>query len=98
MIMGPIVFIRHDRHNAVLSQLSGLSTKGCQQRLICTSGLTSLLRLAYFDETMGKRAELGDELWLRGFVTYFLGELIFTHGQITIAIEIAEIALVVVTW
>ena len=56
-----------------------------------------MLRLAYFDETMEKHAKLGDELWLRGFVTCFLGELIFTHDWMTVAIEIAEIALVVVT-
>ena len=56
-----------------------------------------LLRLAYFDAVMEKRAELGDELWLRGFVTCFLGELIFTHGRMIVAIEIAEIALAVVT-
>ena len=47
---------------------------------------------------MEKCAELGDKLWLQGFVTCFLGELIFTHGRMTVAIEIAEIALVVVTW
>ena len=46
---------------------------------------------------MEKRAELGDELWLRGFVTRFLGELVFTHGKVTVAVEIAEIALAVVT-
>ena len=46
---------------------------------------------------MEKRAELEDELWLRRFVTRFLGELIFTHGRMTVAIEIAEIALAVVT-
>ena len=63
-IMGPTVYVRRDRYIVVLSQVSGLSTEGCQQRLICTSRLTPLLRLAYFDETMEKRAELGDELWL----------------------------------
>ena len=56
-----------------------------------------MLHLGYFDETVEKRAELGDELWLRVFVTCFLGELIFTHGRMTVAIEIAEIALAVVT-
>ena len=56
-----------------------------------------LLHLAHFDETVEKHAELGDELWLRGFVTRFLGELIFTHGRMTVAIEIAKIALAVVT-
>ena len=57
-----------------------------------------MLRLAYSDEIMEKRAELRDELWLQGFVTRFLGELIFTYGRMTVAIEIAKIALVVVTW
>ena len=56
-----------------------------------------MLCLGYFDETVEKRAKLGDELWLWGFVTRFLGELIFTHDQMTVAIEIAEIALAVVT-
>ena len=56
-----------------------------------------MLRLGYFDEAVEKHAELGDELWLRGFVTRFLGELIFTHGWMTVAIEIAEIVLAVVT-
>ena len=32
-----------------------------------------------------------------GFVTRFLGELVFSHGRLTVAIEIAEIALAVVT-
>ena len=51
----------------------------------------------YFDEVAKKCAELGDELWLRGFVTRFLGKLVFSHGRMTVAIEIAEIALAVVT-
>ena len=63
-IMGPPIFMRHDGYIAVLSQLTGLSTRSYQQRLICTSGPTPLLRLAYFDDTVEKRAELGDELWL----------------------------------
>ena len=63
-IMGPPVFMRRNGYTAVLSQLTGLSAKGCQQRLICTSGPTPLLRLAYFDVVMEKRAKLGDELWL----------------------------------
>ena len=33
-----------------------------------------------------------------GFVTRFLGELIFNHGRMMVAIEIAEIGLAVVTW
>ena len=40
---------------------------------------------------------MGDELWLRGFVTRFLGELIFGHGQLAVAIEVAEVALAIVT-
>ena len=40
---------------------------------------------------------LGDDLWLRGFVVRFLGELVFSHGRMTIAIEVVEIALAVVT-
>ena len=97
-LMGTTIFVRRDKYIATLSQLSGLSMKGCQQRLVCTSGPTPMLRLAYFDEIMEKRAELGDELWLWGFVTRFLGELIFTHGRMIVAIEITEIALAVVTW
>ena len=56
-----------------------------------------MLRLEYFDQVAKKRTALGYELWLRGFVTYFVGELIFSHGRMTVAIEIAEIALAVVT-
>ena len=96
-IMGPLVFMRRDGYTAVLSQLTGLSAKGCQQRLICTSGPTPLLRPAYFDAVMERRAELGDELWLQGFVTRFLGKLIFTRDRMTVAIKIAKIALAVVT-
>ena len=40
---------------------------------------------------------LREELWLRALVTRFLGELIFSHGRMTIAIEVVEIALAVVT-
>ena len=79
-IMGLPIFMRCDRYIPVLSQLTGLSTQSCQQRLIYTSGPMPLLRLAHFDETVERRAELRDELWLWGFVTCFLGELIFTHG------------------
>ena len=96
-IMGPLVFMKRDGYIVVLSQLTGLSAKGCQQRLIYTSGPTPLLRLGYFDYVMEKHAELGSELWLWGFVTRFLGELIFMHGWMTVAIDIAEIALAVVT-
>ena len=61
------------------------------------SNLDCNSRLNYFEEVTKKCATLGDELWLRGFVTRFLGELIFTHGQTTVAIEVAEIVLTVVT-
>ena len=96
-LMGPTIFMRCDRYIVILSQLSGLSTDNCQQRLICPDGPTPMLHLGYFDETVEKCTELRDELWLRGFVTRFLGELIFTHGRMTVAIKIAEITLVVVT-
>ena len=56
-----------------------------------------MLNLAYFDKVAKKRAELGDELWLRGFVTRFLGELVFSHDRMTVSIEVAEIALAMVT-
>ena len=56
-----------------------------------------MLRLGYFDEVAQKHAVLGDDLWLRGFVVRFLGELVFSHGRMTVAIEVAEIALAVVT-
>ena len=32
-----------------------------------------------------------------GFVTHFLGELVFSHGRMTVAIEVAEIAHAMVT-
>ena len=44
-----------------------------------------------------RHATLDDELWLRRFVTCFLGELIFGHGQLAIAVEVAEVGLAVVT-
>ena len=96
-IMGPAVFMRRDSYAIVLSQLTGLSTMDCQQRLVCTNGPAPMLCLEYFDEAVEKRVALGDELWLRGFVTHFLGELIFSHGRMTVPIEVAEIALTVVT-
>ena len=52
-----------------------------------------MLRLDYFNEVAKKRAGIEDELWLRCFVTCFLGELIFSHGRMTVTIEIAKIAL-----
>ena len=89
--------MKRDGYVAVLSQLTGLSMVDCKKMLICTNGPVPLLHLRYFDETAKKRAELGDELWLQGFVTRFLGELVFSHGWMIVAIEIAEIALAMVT-
>ena len=68
-----------------------------KKRLVCIDEPVPMLRLNYFDEVAKKHTALGDELWLWGFVTYFLGELIFTHGRMTVAIEMTEIALAVVT-
>ena len=72
--------------------------ESCEKRLVCIDGHVPMLRLNYFEEVAKKHATLGDELWLCGFITRFLGELIFTHGRTTIAIEVAEIVLAVVTW
>ena len=57
-----------------------------------------MLSLAYFDEVAKMHAELGYELRLRGFVTRFLGEHVFSHDRMTVAIEVAEIAHAMVTW
>ena len=56
-----------------------------------------MLRLEYFDEVASRRALLGDDMWLRGFVIRFLGELVISLSRMTVAIEVAEIALAVVT-
>ena len=40
---------------------------------------------------------MGDNLWLHGFVVWFLGELAFSHSWMTVTIEVAEITLAVVT-
>ena len=95
--MGPVVFMRRTRYVAVLRELTGLSAQSCEKRLVCIDGPVPALCLNYFEEVSKKRAALGDELWLRGFVTRFLGELIFSHGWMTVAIEVADIALAVVT-
>ena len=63
-LMGPAICMRRDRYIAVLSQLIGLSTVECKQRLLYTDGPTPMLRLGYFDDVAKKRAVLGDELWL----------------------------------
>ena len=96
-LMEPAVFKRRNGYVTVLSQLTRLSLDDCKEKLVCVDGLVPMLRLSYFDEVARKRITLGDELWLRGFVTCFLGELIFTLRRMTVAIEIAEIALGVVT-
>ena len=71
--------------------------KDCEKRLVCIDGPVPMLCLNYFDEVAKKRTTLGDELWLRGFVTRFLSELIFSYDWMMVAIEIAEIALAMVT-
>ena len=96
-LLGPVVFMRHDGYTSVLSQLTGLTTVECKQQLICVDRPTPMLCLEYLDQVAWRRAALDDDLWLRGFVTRFLGELIFSHGQMTVGIKVAEIALVVVT-
>ena len=96
-LMGPTVFTRRDGYVAILKHLTGLSVECCEKRLVSIDGPVPMLRLNYFEEVSKKRATLGDELWLRGFVTLFLGELIFTHGWTTVAIKVAKIALAMVT-
>ena len=96
-LMGPAMFMGHSGYVTVLRQLTGLSAQICEKRLVCVDGPAPALCLNYFEEVSKKCTELGDELWLRGFVTLFLGELIFSLGRMTVAIEVAEIALAVVT-
>ena len=96
-LLGPAIFMRQDKYIATLSQLTGLSTVDCKKRLVCIDRPVPMLHLNYFDEVAKKCTALGDELRLWGFVTRFLGELIFTHGWMTVAIEVAEVALAVVT-
>ena len=91
------VFMRREGYAFVLRQLTGLTPGECAERLIRTDGPTPRIRLEYFEQMISKRATLGDELWLRGFVTCFLGELIFGHGQLAVAVEVTEVALAVVT-
>ena len=81
----------------MLNLLTELRSGDCNRHLVCRDGDSPMLRLGYFDEVAQERAVLGDDLWLRGFVVHFLGELVFSHGRMTVAIEVAEIALVVVT-
>ena len=96
-LMGPSVFMRHDSYVATLSQLTGLSMVDCKKSLIYADGPTPMLHLGYFNEATEKHAVLKDELWLWGSVTCFLGELIFSYDRITVAIEVAKIALAMVT-
>ena len=93
-LMGPTVFKKRDEYITAPWLLTELLTKECQKKLICTSGPEPMLSLAYFDQVAKKHAEL----WLRGFVTRFLGELVFNHSWMTVAIEVTEIALAMVTW
>ena len=96
-LMGPAMFMRRTGYVAVLRELTGLSAQSYVKRLVCVDGPVPALHLNYFEEVSKKRAALGDELWLRSFVTCFLVELIFSHGWMTVAIEVVEIALTVVT-
>ena len=91
------MFMRCTGYVAILRELTGLFAQSCEKRLVCIDGSVPAFCLNYFKEVSKKRAALGDELWLHGFVTSFLGELIFSHGWMTVAIEVAEIALAVVT-
>ena len=96
-IKGPTVFVRRTGYVAILKQLTGLSAESCEKRLVSIDGPVPMLRLHYFEEVSKKCTALGNELWLRGFVTHFLGELIFTPSRTMVVIEVAEIALAVVT-
>ena len=49
-LLGPAVFMRCDGYASVLSQLIGLTTVECKQRLICVDGPTPTLHLEYFDQ------------------------------------------------
>ena len=89
--------MRREGYASVLGQLTGLTTGECVECLICVDGPTPMVRLEFFEQVIQRRATLCDDLCLRGFVTCFLGELIFSHGRLIVAIEVAEIALVVVT-
>ena len=91
-LQGPAIFMRRDGYLSVLNQLTGLRSGDCDRHLVCRDGDLPMLRLGYFDEVAQKRAVLGDDLWLRRFVVRFLGELVFSHGRMTVAIEVAEIA------
>ena len=97
-LLGPTVFMRREGYASVLCQLTSLTPGECAERLIRTDGPTPRIRLEYFEQTIPRRATLGGELWHRGFITRFLGELIFGHGQLAVAIEVVEVALAVVTW
>ena len=96
-LLGPAVFMRREGYASVLCQLTGVTTRECAERLICTDGSAPRLHLEYFEQMIQRCATLGDDLWLKGFVTCFLGELIFSHGRLTVATEVAKIALAVVS-
>ena len=96
-LQGPAIFMRCDGYLFVLNLLTGLWSGDCDRRLVCKDGDSPMLCLGYFDEVFQKRAMLGDDLWLHRFVVRFLGELVFSHGRMTVAIEVVEIALAMVT-
>ena len=96
-LLGPAIFMRRNSYLSVLNQLTRLRSNDCEHRLVCKDGDSPMLYLVYFDEVAPKRAVLGDDLWLHGFIVRFLGELVFSHGRMIVAIEVAEIALAVVT-
>ena len=68
--------MRRDGYLFVLNLLTGLRSGDCNRHLVCRDGDSPMLRLGYFDEVARKRAVLDDDLWLRGFVVCFLGELV----------------------
>ena len=96
-LLGPAVFMRCNGYASVLCQMTGLTTIECKQRLMYVDGSVPMLRLEYFDQVAWRRATLGDDMWLWSFIICFLGELIFCHGWMMVAIVVVEIALAVVT-
>ena len=85
--------MRRDGYLSVLNLLTRFWSGDCDCRLVCRDGDSPMLRLGYFDEMAQKHAVLGDDLWLCGFAVRFFGELVFSHGRMTVAIEVVEIAL-----
>ena len=58
--MGPAVFMRRSDYVTVLKQLTGLSMKDCEKRLVCIDGPVPMLRLNYFDEVAKKQFHVSD--------------------------------------